>query len=269
MAALILSAQSDLKWDEVRRLLQDTTDHVAPSDADYDQANGFSRPPDKSKYGYGRINAYEAVRVVASLAKGGRNGVDVFVRDNYLDWGNTQRPSNVKFNPTADPIPHGNCPDIKLDVAPLETPVLSTSEQFGALVDATPAAGDSMRVYVRVRNRGPRCASNIEVKLFAATGATLPPLPPTVANGWTPVGAPQTKATLAYCGCSAALDPSSDGAGIVSFLWTVPMAGSEHWLLVVVSSDEDGVTTPHPSLSPLFRCAGGGEGTMESAVGNT
>lgn len=55
VAALMLSVNSDLTRSEVQEIIQYTADKINPSDANYN-TNGFS-----NKYGYGRINAYNAV----------------------------------------------------------------------------------------------------------------------------------------------------------------------------------------------------------------
>lgn len=118
-AGLLLSVRSGLDRVQVQRLLQDTTDKIDPSRGAYDPATGFGSPwryvkqrdPVKggwravradlpATHAWGRINAFEAVRIVApSTTKWSRNddqwrggnGVDVFIRDNKLDWGNTEQ----------------------------------------------------------------------------------------------------------------------------------------------------------------------------------
>lgn len=55
VAALMLSVNGALSRGDVQEILQYTADKINPADANYD-ASGFSQ-----KYGYGRINAYNAV----------------------------------------------------------------------------------------------------------------------------------------------------------------------------------------------------------------
>jgi subtilisin family serine protease len=60
VAALILSANPDLRWDEVKDLLRASADRIDDNATEYDQ-NGHS-----NRYGYGRVNAAAAVRLAAS-----------------------------------------------------------------------------------------------------------------------------------------------------------------------------------------------------------
>jgi subtilisin family serine protease len=55
VAALILSANANLRWDEVKSILRETADRIDDHSGEYDQ-NGHS-----AKYGYGRVNAANAV----------------------------------------------------------------------------------------------------------------------------------------------------------------------------------------------------------------
>ncbi|VVB93595.1 Halolysin [uncultured archaeon] len=57
VAALILSLNPELTWDQVRGYMQDTADKIDPVNANY--VNGYSL-----EYGYGRINAYMALKKV-------------------------------------------------------------------------------------------------------------------------------------------------------------------------------------------------------------
>ncbi|WP_433301403.1 S8 family peptidase [Actinoplanes sp. CA-030573] len=56
VVALILSANPDLRWDEVREVLRESADRIDDNGAEYD-AGGHS-----DRYGFGRVNAAEAVR---------------------------------------------------------------------------------------------------------------------------------------------------------------------------------------------------------------
>jgi subtilisin family serine protease len=55
-AALILSANQDLTWEQVREIIKETSDKIDPAGGDYD-SKGHS-----IYYGYGRINAEKAVK---------------------------------------------------------------------------------------------------------------------------------------------------------------------------------------------------------------
>ena len=57
VAALVLSVNPALKWDEVKDLLRRACDRIDPQGGDYD-ASGHS-----PKYGYGRLNARTAVEL--------------------------------------------------------------------------------------------------------------------------------------------------------------------------------------------------------------
>jgi hypothetical protein len=185
--------------------------------------------------------------------------VDLFVRDNIMDTG---RP------PTNAPVPAAwddptryvllndtcwwwHCADIKTDAPP--TWQLSPSEanylNFETkLVHESPEKGNQNRVYVQVHNRGPLPASNVTVKIMTA-GASggLPPLPadfwgtwPNSAGdaNWTPIGAPQTIATL------PALRPE-----VLQWDWTPPASADTHsCMLVVIDSPSDPIPASTKSV---------------------
>lgn len=220
VAGLILSADPSLDRKEVERLLQDTGNKIQDSMADYDDA-GFSDPnnppsgglPTASTHGWGRVNAAEAVRVADQ-------GVDVFVRDNRLDWGNTEQPSSTLFESPRQFIPWWQSVDVKVDGPPYQLSSPADASDFASLKNEDPIAGLKNRVYVRVRNRGPSAANDVKVTLrygFAGTG--LPRWP----TGW---GSSQeignkTISTVPYSGSSVA-GGTNDPAKVVEFTWTAP-----------------------------------------------
>lgn len=57
IAALILSVNPDLRWDQVRSYMRNTADKIDLANGDYE--NGYSL-----QYGYGRVNAYRALKTV-------------------------------------------------------------------------------------------------------------------------------------------------------------------------------------------------------------
>ena len=184
VAGLVRSAEPALDRSEVQHILQDTADKISPAAAGYRDETGFSNPAGgPATYAFGRVNAYEALKVAAPVADGGRGGVDIFLRDNRLDWGNTsgydgEQGSNVTFEPTRSLIGHWQSVDIKVDAPPLQPTPPSTSAQFDALVHENPIEGANNRIYVRVHNRGPRNATSVHVKIhWAYAGAGLPGLP--------------------------------------------------------------------------------------------
>ncbi|MBV7336578.1 S8 family serine peptidase [Chloroflexi bacterium TSY] len=267
IAGLLLNVKSDLTRLQVQRLLQDTADKIEPSVGAYDAVTGFSAPASGiATHGFGRINAFEAVRVAAPIASGGRGGVDVFIRDNALDWGNTEQPSNVLLEPTRGSIAHYRSVDIKIDSSVNGyQPAPTTSDQFDDLVDESPRSSELNKVYVRVRNRGPVTAAEVKVKLhWAFAGTGLPALP---SDFWSafpadssdtsqihPIGL-QTIRNLAYSGSSIAGMPG-DAAQIVSFDFNAPAfdpsaPNPQHYcLFAVIDSPQDSVSAARATFHP-------------------
>ncbi|MCP4581095.1 MAG: S8 family serine peptidase [candidate division Zixibacteria bacterium] len=263
VAGLILSANTNLDRTQVQNLLQDTADKIEHSKGEYDPNTGFSSPSTgTATHGWGRINAFEAVRIAASSADGGKNGVDIFLRDNRLDWGNTEQRSSVLFEPTRGFIKHWRSMDIKVDAWPYEA--APTAATFDAFIDETPTAvaGEpDNRVFVRVRNRGPVTAADVKVKLlWTQFSAGLPSLPsdfwsnfPGNGGEWTPLNCAGSSVNycsitdLAYSGASAAKSPATDAAQIVQFDFPPPPYNqnkSNHFcLLAIVHSPQDPITT--------------------------
>lgn len=268
VVGLVLSARPGLTPLQVRRLLQDAADKVQDSQGQYDARTGFSSPgapPQADRataatHGYGRLNSFEAVRIVSPVARGGGGGVDVFLRDNRLDWGNTEQPSNVLMEPVRGSIGHWASMDIKVDAAPYRpAPTAATFDDFA---DETPstAPGTISRVYVRVRNRGPVASGAASVRLlWALHGAdALPALPSdfwTVfpaasadpASRWHTVpcnggGGVCTVPQVAYSGASVAAT-NADAARVVRFNLAAPMApelpADELTLLALVDAGTD------------------------------
>ena len=71
VAALILSANPDLTWTQVRDILKDTSEKIDPKGGKYD-AYGHSQ-----YYGYGKIDAYKAVRKAIEI-RANHAGVKIF-----------------------------------------------------------------------------------------------------------------------------------------------------------------------------------------------
>ena len=261
IAGLVLTLNPSLTAAQVRNLLQDTADKVEDSTGTYAEASGYSSPTATSAtHAFGRINAFEAVRIAAPAAKNGKAGVDVFVRDNRLDWGNTDHPSNTLLEPTRGFIPHWQSVDIKVDAPPYQTPPTNNA-QFEMLTDENAQSGVLNRVYVRVRNRGPAAASSVTIKAhYAFAGAGLPNLPAdfwatfpadSASTGiWHPLGI-QTVTNLAYSGASVA-DSAADAAQIVEFDFNGPpidatQSDPHHFCIFVV------LDSPQDRAGPLTR----------------
>jgi len=264
VAGLVLTANPGLTRVQLQRLLQDTTDKVEDSAGSYSAGNGYSNPlAGTPTHAFGRLNAFEAVRVVAPVAQGGKAGVDIFLRDNRLDWGNTEQPSNTLFEATRGYIGHWRSEDIKVDASPYAA-VAPTAATFDSFVDETPSAapGAINRVYVRVRNRGPVTAEQVNVKLhWTQFGTALPALPGdfwTVfpANSadttqWHPLncaGSASSVCTitnLAYSGGSVAAT-AADVAQIVQFDFPAPpidpLLANHFCLLAMADSSQDPIS---------------------------
>lgn len=259
VVGLILSVNSNLTRKEIQHLLQDCADKIEPGVAAYDPNTGFSDPATGvATHSWGRLNAFEAVRVAAPVADGGKGGVDIFLRDNYLDWGNTEQPSNTLFETTRGFIGHWASMDIKVDAHPINQPVPTTSADFDALTDETPVLNKTNRVYIRVRNRGPVTANPVTVKLhWTQFGTALPNLPsdfwtawPSNSSNttdWHPLQCSGTSSytctinNLKYSGSSVAAT-AADDAQIVKFDFTPtydPNKPNHFCLLAMIDSPQD------------------------------
>lgn len=256
VAGLVLSADNSLTPRQVQNLLQDCADKIEPSQGQYSLTTGYSAPAGAPKHGYGRVNAFEAVRIAAPVVSGGKAGVDIFLRDNSLDWGNTEQASNVLFEPVRGFIPHWESVDIKVDAPPFETTAPSTSVAFDAFTDERPMGGMTNRVYVRVHNRGYRPAASVTVKLhWVYAGLTFPPLPsdfwtsfPANASDvsvWHPLGI-QPVSGLGYSGCSVA-GSSTDASQVVAFDFPAPLHDetlpNHYCLMALIDSPDDRLIT--------------------------
>ena len=256
VAGLLVSADNTLTPRQIQNLLQDCADKIEHSLGLYATNTGFSSPASgNATHGYGRVNAFEAVRIAAPVSSGGKGGVDIFLRDNALDWGNTEQPSNTLFEPVRGFIPHFQSVDIKVDALPYAT-APTTSAQFDAFVDERPLGGSVNKVYVRVHNRGYRAASSVTVKLhWVYAGLTFPNLPsdfwtrfPADASDvsiWHPLGT-NTITNLGYSGCSVA-GSATDASQIVSFDFDAPVPDpsmpNHYCLMALIDAPEDRLIT--------------------------
>ena len=264
IAGLILTVNPGLTRLQVQQLLQDTADKIEDSNGRYATNNGFSTPAiGVATHGWGRVNSFEALRIAAPLEQGGLGGVDIFLRDNRLDWGNTEQPSNVLFESNRGFIGHWLSEDIKVDAPPYQpTPVKGAD--FESLTDETPSAfaGDINRVYVRVHNRGPVTDESVTVKLhWAQFGTALPALPsdfwtafPAESSDtmqWHPLNCKGTSSStctinnLTYSGSSVATT-TDDVTQIVAFDFPTPPVItdlSNHFsLLAMIHSPQDPIS---------------------------
>lgn len=260
IAGMMLTVNAGLTRVEVKNALQDTSDKVEDSVGMYATATGFSTPGGAATHGFGRVNAREAVQLVAPVAQGGLGSTDIFIRDNRLDWGNTDQPSNTLFEPVRGYIGHWQSVDIKVD-APPHAVAPTTNAQFEAFPDEQAQEGVINKIYVRVRNRGPVGATNTIVKLhWAFAGAGLPGLPgmfwsnfpaDTPSPDWTSLGV-QNVGNLAYSGASVA-NTGGDAAAVVTFDFLAPLVDlsdpqpHHYCLFAVLDSTEN---RPGPKIRP-------------------
>lgn len=257
VAGLLLSLDNTLTPRQVQNLLQDCADKIEHGVGQYSATTGFSTPSGgNATHGYGRVNAFEAARIAASVRAGGRSGVDIFLRDNALDWGNTEQPSYTLFESTRGYIPHFQSVDIKVDAAPFAA-APTTSAQFDAFTDERPLGGTNNKIYVRVHNRGYRNAADVTVKLhWVYAGLTFPNLPsdfwtsfPADASDvsvWHPLGAVNL-GSVGYSGCSIA-GTAADAAEIAVFDFMAPehddSTPNHYCLMALIDSPDDRLVTP-------------------------
>lgn len=265
VAGLMLSARPDLTRDQLQRAIQDTADRIQPSAAHYDPQTGFSQPPGPptfgyplgSTHGYGRINAFEAVRLVSPVSDGGRGGVDIFLRDHDLDWGNTEQASEVLFESPRGIVVLPQSPDIKVDSGPLFQQEPATPIDFSGLIHEDTLAGESLRVYVRVRNRGPLPCEATSVSLYMAFASGG--RPQVASDFWSAFPSPsadpdaawqlvatQELETISYSGASIA-NSTGEPARVVRFDLEAPTLDpsvanqARYALMAIVDSPDDPV----------------------------
>ncbi|HEX7155260.1 MAG TPA: S8 family serine peptidase [Thermoanaerobaculia bacterium] len=260
VAGLMLTMNNTMNVTQMKNALQDTADKIEDSVGAYSTASGFSTPGGAATHGFGRVNSREAVRLVTPVVSGGLGSTDIFIRDNRLDWGNTDQPSNTLYEPVRGFIPHWQSVDIKVD-APPHGVAPTTNATFEAFVDEQAQEGVINKIYVRVRNRGPVTATNTIVKLhWAYAGAGLPALPgafwtnyplDTPSPAWNSLGV-QNVGNLAYSGASVA-NTGGDAAAVVTFDFLAPLVDltdpqpHHYCLFAVIDSTEN---RPGPKTRP-------------------
>ena len=180
--------------------------------------------------------------------------VDIFVRDHIMDTG--RPPTNVPATAAWEDLTRHvslndtcywwHCADIKTDAPPnwqLQPNDVNYLSFETRLTHEHPEKGNQNRVYVQVHNRGPLPATNVTVKIMTAgASAGLPDLPAdfwsTWPNclgdaNWTPVGSPQTIATL------EPLRPA-----VLQWNWNPPSGADTHsCMLIVIDSPSDPIAS--------------------------
>ena len=262
MAGLVLTASPALTRLQAQRLLQDTADKIDDAAGAYAPGNGYSAPVSGDPtHGWGRVNAFEAVRVVAA-APNGHAGVDIFLRDNRLDWGNTEQPSNTLFGAGGGTIGHWESMDIKVDAPPYQpAPTAATFEVFSdetRVRSAATSTGSMFASAIAVRSRRRRRRSSCTGRNSArrsrrcrTTSGRMFPARLNDTSQWHPLNCAGTNAStcmisnLAYSGASVAMT-SGDAARIVQFDFPAPpvdQALSNHFcLLAMVDLPQDPIS---------------------------
>lgn len=219
---LMKSFDRNLSPLQIQRILQDTADRVDPQHTNYSPESGFSDPGGTPTHGYGRVNAYEATRLVAPVSPtapelaAGRGGRDLVLRDHDLDWGNTEQPSDVIFDSPRKQYTLHRSEDIKIDVEPFQ-PFTNDPAGFVKLISEEPEIGKQLQVFVRLRNRGPAAVQSADLKLhYAIVTDAFPDLPAdfwanfpadATSSAWIPL--PKTQLVdLRYSGASVAGCPA-------------------------------------------------------------
>jgi subtilisin family serine protease len=135
-AALVLSRQPRLNWQEVRDVLRSTAVKIDPADPNWQGVPAFNM-----FYGFGRLNVDAAVAAAGAWAEG-----DIVARDNLTDTGTVPSPGW-----------HATSPDIWVRRAADPIPALAYGD---APPHESPRRGDPNHVYCRVKNVGgvPRSA---------------------------------------------------------------------------------------------------------------
>jgi Subtilase family len=165
IAALVLSANPNLTWIEVRQILRDTAHKIDATNSDpvgqwIDAAGNPSRtsgqPPVFSQwYGYGRVDAAAAVQRALSYVE----TQDVYVRDNLADVG---------MVPTGTPF--WDSPDIWVrNLSPAMDGAAAYPASYAvAGPHQAPISGQDNWIYVRYRNRGTASSLDFYVRVYVA-----------------------------------------------------------------------------------------------------
>jgi photosystem II stability/assembly factor-like uncharacterized protein len=175
--------------------------------------------------------------------------VDVFIRDNHLDNGETVPSPHEVADPTVPGrlVHWWESADIKIDAFPyLIAGPLSDGIQFDQFQSEQPIASSAHpnHLYVQVHNRGPLSAHNVKVKVLYTDGSSgFPPLP---ADFWTNypndwVATSEWKSVDASTPFRAIPELAPSKPGILMWNWVLPAECADPAVLAVISADEDPV----------------------------
>ncbi len=174
--------------------------------------------------------------------------VDLYIRDSILDSGRVQpSPSDHPhpFTPSTK-VYWWQSPDIKVDA---KEPGYQTPEPITDFVayeshfnHRTAKRNSENRFYVQVHNRGPKKATNVQVRaFFARASAGLPKLPADFWSGGSPFKKDPSATDWKPIGPTkiiSELEPAEPG--IVEWNWIVPDTAPKHsCLMALITCEED------------------------------
>lgn len=206
--------------------------------------NGAGDTLRAATYGYGMFE----IDLVASCP-----AVDLYIRDNKLDTGETTPSPSGVIDPTTvgRNVYWWESADVKVDAFPyFATDALFDGVEFDLTAPEDPVRNDAShpnpnRLYVQVHNRGPLATNNVKVKaLWADASAGLPALPAdfwsSYPNDWSAVSAWNTVNAAVPFQTIPTLLPHTPK--VLLWDWNVPPSAATHTcMFVVISSDEDPV----------------------------
>lgn len=176
IAALMLSANPDLTWVQVRQILRDTAIKIDAANVDptgqWVDNNGDGNIDFSQWYGFGRVNAQAAVQAAQDLVGiDPLTGRDTWIKENSIDIGDV-------------PCPPPYSPDVwvrNTDPA-LDNPAEIDTHQ-------SPIRGQDNWVYANIRNRGAVDSLDVYVRISITRWAGTQYVYP---DDFIPTGAPST-----------------------------------------------------------------------------
>jgi len=174
--------------------------------------------------------------------------VDLYIRDNILDSGRVQ-PSPTDqphpFNPSIN-VYWWQSPDIKVDSPEPEFQTSDPIDDYVAyesdLIHRNARRNSENRFYVQLHNRGPKKATNVQVRaFFTSASAGLPKLPSDFWSGGSPFKKDPSAVDWIPIGPTKKISELEPGEpGVVQWNWMVPTTAPAHsCLLVLITCKED------------------------------
>jgi len=193
--------------------------------------------------------------------------VDIYMRDTVIDTGEVE-PTTTGPDPTmlGQIVHHWHGADIKVDAPPFQPvdalvdgvefdnpthrplPFGYPIETVLGLTHKNPVRAKLNRIYVQAHNRGPRTATNVDVRLlWADAGAALPPLP---GDFWTHFVTDAYDQTVWHLiGKQQIATLESGTPRVVRFDWTPPANTSDHVCLLALLDSPDDPLLPQAQLN--------------------